>query len=548
MRKKKLIFVFGSLTFLLTACGGGKDISSLIDSSSFNEPIKNPWVDSFPTNEINELNVSDFTIGADPYGFNISYYSDIYSRGFSYLTNNLTEGTELYLTKSDAGENAEFDDDPIEGKCNLVKYTGDGVETDIEGFNKVSGSGTEFLVNSHKVHIENLEKDTVYSYKLGSNEHYVYGVFKTEEDEPTSIKMMELSDAQTKDYAKLDFFSNTFKNGRITGGTDLDFIINGGDQFDQNMNKVDGNTIPKISRYAKAIEAIKDYKTSIPYLSAAGNHEPTSPYSQVLMNNMNFAGFTKSGGWYSFDYKFAHFVIVNSNDPSNADQLTWLENDLKNSDAIWKVVMTHHGLFSTGDHCSTNENNTVTEKFAPIFSRNHVDLVLQAHEHTYNKTLPYRWDTTGYSTTSHDTSIVNFGPDTELHDGVKYDHEPNGTYYVTTGAAGHRTGEAEASSGIYAEVVADGDSWKGLNTSKSFFNCKYKIENGKIKLNNKYSSYTSGSYTSEQDYTEGRLASGNVNANMFGILELTEETLSYKFYTSVNSEVKLFDTLNVCKD
>ena len=63
-----------------------------------------------------------------------------------------------------------------------------------------------------------------------------------------------------------------------------------------------------------------------------------------------------------------------------------------------------------------------------------------------------------------------------------------------------------------------------------------------------YEPYTFGSYTSNQRYHVGDLATGNVNAQMFGVLNLTEETLSYHVYTSKGDEVKLFDTLDVLKD
>ena len=122
-----------------------------------------------------------------------------------------------------------------------------------------------------------------------------------------------------------------------------------------------------------------------------------------------------------------------------------------------------------------------------------------------------------------------------------------GTYYVTTGAAGHRCGAPEGSDGIWAEVVKDDETWKGLDSSQTFLNNKYKIEMGSLKYDNKLESYTVGSYTVAQDYKKGDLATGCVNAQMFGVLTLTETTLSYNVYTAKGDDVNIFDSVDILK-
>ena len=206
----------------------------------------------------------------------------------------------------------------------------------------------------------------------------------------------------------------------------------------------------------------------------------------------------------------------------------------------------HISPYSTGDHSNKTENQNIVKKLTPIFSEYHVDLVLQAHDHTYNKTLPYKWDAAGYTETWNNAEVVNLEPETEIIDNIEYDKNPNGTYYVTTGAAGHRAGAVEAD-GRWAEVVKDGDSWKGLDSSNTFLNNKYKCECGKLKYANQYESYVVNGFTSSQNYQVGDLASGNVNAQMFGVLNLDEEKLSYNIYTVNGESVKLFDSVNVLK-
>ena len=500
----------------------------------------------------------DFTsygISATPSGVNMTYYSNIYSRGFSWITDTTATETELYLVQSDKGAEADF--------SSATKLDGTSLEVTLEtGGNVVAKDGSfptykgssnssEQKMISHKVHVENLEKGKAYSYKIGAEQGYAYGAFIVEKDQPESITAIHMSDAQTKDPSKLNVWRNTFTHAVDQAGKALDLALYNGDQFDQNMDKIDGVRQIRFNTYSKALDVINDYKIDIPYMTSSGNHEPASPYSQYLHSDINYAGYDYSGAYYSYDYDFAHFVVLNTNE-MNDTQINWLKNDLDSaSSAKWKIVMLHIAPYSTGDHTDKDANRNLVEKLTPVFSSKHVDLVLQAHDHTYNKTLPYKWDAAGYTQTYNNSEVVNFTPETEIKDGITYDKNPQGTYYVTTGAAGHRAGAPEASDGIWAEVVKDGEEWKGVDSSKTFLNNKYKIEMGKLKYANKLESYNVGSYTVAQDYKVGDLATGCVNAQMFGVLNMTKTTLSYNVYTNLstvdNSVPQLFDSVDILK-
>ena len=503
----------------------------------------------------------NYGVNEKPSGVNMTYYNGIYSRGFSWLTDENTEGTELYLVQSDKGAEADFSSaQVINGTSMLCTYDKSGNIT-AEGLAAAKGSGNtgEVKVMSHKVHVENLEKGKAYSYKIGSEAGYYYGAFIVEKEKANSITAIHLSDAQTKDLSLHYVWRNTMAKAVDTAGKDLDMVLYNGDQFDQNNSSGNDKEPFRLFRYSKAIDVIQDYKFDVAYMSSSGNHEPSSPYSHYLMSDVDYAGYDYKGAYYSYDYDYAHFVVLNTN-TVNTDQINWLKEDLdKASNAKWKVVMMHISPYSTGDHSNKSENQTIVEKLTPVFSEKHVDLVLQAHDHTYNKTMPYKWDAAGYTDSKDNISdVVNLTPETETVENVKYDKNPNGTYYVTTGAAGHRCGSVE-SDGIWAEVVKDGDEIKGLNPSKTFTTNKYVNACGTLTQSNQYESYKISSYTSSQDYKVGDPATGNVNACMFGVLNMTETTLSYHVYTTndkqtVNGEVnynldsvKLFDTLDILK-
>ena len=547
--KKSFCLAVAILSLSVIACGGGNNNNNGGGSSSQKEEEYNIVRPSFTPDYDN------YGVSASPSGVNMTYYSDIYSRGFSWLTDEDTTGTELYLVQSDKGAEADFDGaELISGQTARLVYDKSGNITakDLDGNDvlttaKGSSNTDEVKLTSHKVHVENLEKGKAYSYKIGSESGYTYGAFIVEKDQPESITAVHVSDAQTKDLTKTNVWRNTFVKAVEKAGKGLDMALYNGDQFDQNNATGNDKEPFRLFRYSKAIDVIQDYKFDIPYMSSSGNHEPSSPYCQYLMGDVDYAGGDYKGSYYSFDYNFAHFVVLNTNTIDDT-QINWLKSDLDQaSNAKWKIVMMHISPYSTGDHSNKTENQTIVQKLTPIFSQKHVDLVLQAHDHTYAKTLPYKWDAAGYTETWENSEVVNFNVETEEVDERTYDVNPNGTYYVTTGAAGHRNGASE-SDGIWAEVVNDNGTWKGLRSDKTFLSNKYKIECGALKYENEYEPYTFSSYTSDQHYEVGDLATGNVNAPMFGVLNLTEETLSYDVYTANGDTVKLFDSLDVMKN
>ena len=68
------------------------------------------------------------------------------------------------------------------------------------------------------------------------------------------------------------------------------------------------------------------------------------------------------------------------------DQLKWLEDELKKSGEKWKIVFFHHPLYSSaGTHGSQLKLRAVLE---PLFVQYNVSLVLNGHDHTYERIKP----------------------------------------------------------------------------------------------------------------------------------------------------------------
>ena len=106
--------------------------------------------------------------------------------------------------------------------------------------------------------------------------------------------------------------------------------------------------------------------------------------------------------YYSFDYGRVHFVVLDTefafqDTPRRAEQLSWLESDLAATTQPWKVALFHRSPYSAGgEHGS---DLTVRAAFSPVFERHGVQLVLSAHEHTYERTRPLRESAAGTAVT-----------------------------------------------------------------------------------------------------------------------------------------------------
>ncbi|KFE63158.1 metallophosphoesterase [Hyalangium minutum] len=140
---------------------------------------------------------------------------------------------------------------------------------------------------------------------------------------------------------------------------------------------------------------LADLISEVPFFPVAGNHEYVTNQAQPYLDNL-YLPTSPSGGerYYSFDWGFVHFVALDSNCAvglaSNdrctlAAQRAWLEQDLAQSRAPWKIVYMHHPPWSSGDHGS---QLTVRREFGPLFEQYGVDLVLTGHDHNYERSKP----------------------------------------------------------------------------------------------------------------------------------------------------------------
>ena len=99
--------------------------------------------------------------------------------------------------------------------------------------------------------------------------------------------------------------------------------------------------------------------------------------------------------YYSFDYGNVHFLGMSSELPfQNSKQDTFVTEDLKsaseNKSINWIVAYIYEMLYTYPTFHKPTD--TIRDIYHPIFDKYHVDLVLQAHSHNYQRTYPIKYN------------------------------------------------------------------------------------------------------------------------------------------------------------
>ena len=116
----------------------------------------------------------------------------------------------------------------------------------------------------------------------------------------------------------------------------------------------------------------------VKFYASLGNHDSLSEREYNLFN---------MGGerYYSFKKNDVAFFVLDSSymDPV---QLGWLEKQLRESNAAWKICYFHHPLYSDGKFHGPDLD--LRSVLAPLFQKYQVNVVLSGHEHVYERLKP----------------------------------------------------------------------------------------------------------------------------------------------------------------
>lgn len=285
------------------------------------------------------------------------------SKAFTWHTDPVTDDTVVEVVKK-----SEFTDF---NASNVKRFTGGSYL-----FN-TTDTGT---VRVHKAIATGLEPGTHYVFRVGDG-HGNYsenGTLQTAAATGERTKFIFLADSQASNEAGFKLWGDILKKA-MTDHPDTEFVVQGGDLVEDGFKENEWNM------WFKAAQGILMQTTVVPVV---GNHEvtgtrKTEDYLAHFNHPQNGIDSLK-GSNFSFDYKNAHFVVLNS-EYDFEQQKEWMRKDLAATDKKWKIVAFHRGPFG-----SMYDSEHIRDTWTPIFDEFQVDLVMNGHDHVYVRTYPMK--------------------------------------------------------------------------------------------------------------------------------------------------------------
>jgi hypothetical protein len=115
---------------------------------------------------------------------------------------------------------------------------------------------------------------------------------------------------------------------------------------------------------------------------ALGNHEANH------RNYFDFFHLPNNERWYSWDYKDAHFIVLEVDGYASvapgSQQYRWLVNDLSSTTKTWKFVFFHIPIYGCGPSWGSPDLEA-RAALHPLFRAQGVDIVFSAHDHNYQR-------------------------------------------------------------------------------------------------------------------------------------------------------------------
>ncbi|HOK08838.1 MAG TPA: metallophosphoesterase family protein [Candidatus Hydrogenedens sp.] len=227
--------------------------------------------------------------------------------------------------------------------------------------------------------LNSLEPDTIYEYRVASIPQDIWSnwfSFKTAPAQPRTFSFIYLGDAQVgfEEWGKL--LSNA-----IEKCPDCSFILMAGDLVNRGNERDDWDAL---------FHFAGDIFARYPLVPTIGNHEykssPMLPkmYTDYFVLPQNGPENIPKEYCYSFLFSNAHFTILNANH-NPEEQTAWLENQLAHSQSLWKFLLFHQPIYSSGVR---RDNKHIRDAWLPIIDKYHVDFVFQGHDHSYWRTYP----------------------------------------------------------------------------------------------------------------------------------------------------------------
>ena len=127
--------------------------------------------------------------------------------------------------------------------------------------------------------------------------------------------------------------------------------------------------------YKKLLDA------GVKFYASLGNHD--------AREQRYYKPFNMDGNlYYTFSAKAEVRFFVLESTYLVPEQVAWLEKELKVSGSQWKIAFFHHPLYSSGERHGSDVK--LREVLEPLFVKYNVSVVLQGHDHFYERVKPQK--------------------------------------------------------------------------------------------------------------------------------------------------------------
>jgi hypothetical protein len=253
------------------------------------------------------------------------------------------------------------------------------------------------VLRMFEVHLCGLEPDTPYAYQVRSGSafsevHHFHTAPDLELDPDASVVILALGDSRVRP----DVLGSLLDTADELFTPDL--ILFTGDAVQRGADQVQWDAF---------FEHTESMMRRVPTIPTIGNHEEGDQIFFTLW------ALPDGEHWFSLDYGPTHITVLDDSpelfpDISGAGE-AFLRHDLPAIPADrWSIVMHHQPIVTAESIDGHDPAERLKERWMPLFDQYEVDLVLNGHNHRYERSLPMRGGTVA----------------------------EKGTVYVVTGAAG----------------------------------------------------------------------------------------------------------------
>jgi hypothetical protein len=134
-----------------------------------------------------------------------------------------------------------------------------------------------------------------------------------------------------------------------------------------------------LKKFERPYKALLD--RNVKFYASLGNHDAREQRYYKLFNMDGKLYYTFS------PHPDVRFFALESTYPT-PEQFQWLEHELATSSSKWKIAFFHHPLYSSGDRHGSDIR--LREVLEPQFVKHNVSVVLNGHDHFYERVKPQK--------------------------------------------------------------------------------------------------------------------------------------------------------------